>query len=62
MAAVITDRPEQIVQVPIGSSGSDSEKSVTFTRGGVLALRINESPAKLGDNSGGLKVTIEKLE
>jgi len=62
MAAIITDRPEQIVQVPIGVGGFGSEKSVTFTHDGVLALRINESPAKLGDNSGGLKVTIEKLE
>lgn len=62
MAAIITDRPEQIVPVPIGSGGTGSEKPITFTHDGVLALRINESPAKLGDNSGGLKVTIEKLE
>ena len=62
MAAVISDRPQQIVQVPIGSSGGDAEKSVTFSHEGVLALRINESPAKLGDNSGRLIVTIEKLE
>ncbi len=59
MATVITDGPEQIVPVPVGG---DAEKSVTFNRAGVLALRINESPAKLGDNSGRLKVTIEKLE
>jgi len=59
MAAVISVGPEQIVQVPVGS---DSQKSVSFPRGGILALRINESPAKLGDNSGALKVTIEKLE
>ena len=65
MAAVIGDGPEQIVPVPVGGTsgvGGDSEKSVTFNRAGVLALRINESPAKLGDNSGRLKVTIEKLE
>ena len=59
MAAVITGGPEKIVSVPVGA---DSEKSVTFNRQGVLALRINESPAKLGDNSGRLIVTIEKLE
>ncbi len=32
------------------------------TRDGVLCLRINESPAKLDDNSGALEVTVEKLE
>lgn len=59
MAAVIPDGRQQIVPVPVGG---ESGKSVTFDRAGILALRINESPAKLGDNSGGLKVTIEKLE
>jgi hypothetical protein len=61
MGAVITDGPEQIVQIPVGNR-PDTGKPLTFTRDGVLALRINESPAKLGDNSGRLKVSIEKLK
>jgi len=58
MAAVISDGPKSITQVPVGMS----QDPITFAQEGILALRINESPANLGDNSGGLKVTIEKLE
>jgi hypothetical protein len=46
-----------IESFPVGS-GSEFLAS----RDGILCLRINESPAKLDDNSGALEVTIEKLE
>ena len=58
MAAVIGDSPEKITPVAVGLS----REPVTFAHDGVLSLRINESPANLGDNDGKLKVTIEKLE
>ena len=40
--------------------GSQSE--ILIAQDGVLCLRINESPAKLDDNSGALEVTVEKLK
>ena len=58
MAAVTSDSAEKITPVAVGLS----ETPVRFDHDGFLSLRINESPAKLGDNGGSLKVTIEKLE
>lgn len=40
--------------------GTSSE--IVATRDGTLCLRVNESPAKLDDNSGALEVTVEKLK
>ena len=58
MATVIGDSPEKITRLPVGLS----QEPLRFAHDGVLSLRINESPANLGDNGGSLKVTIEKLE
>ena len=58
MAAVIGDSPEKMSPIAVGLS----RDPISFARDGVLSLRINESPANLGDNAGRLKVTIEKLE
>lgn len=38
------------------------QKSIVIDRDGILCFRINESPAKLADNQGGLEVTVERLE
>ena len=38
------------------------QKSIEFDRDGILCFRVNESPAKLGDNQGTLEVTLERLE
>ena len=40
--------------------GTSSE--IVATQDGTICLRINESPAKLDDNSGALEVTVEKLK
>lgn len=58
MAAVIGDAAGPVTPIAVGRSPAP----VRFTESGILSLRINESPAKLGDNDGGLKVTIEKLK
>ncbi len=58
IAAVITGGPDKIHQIPIGST----QTPIVFNQDGILALRINESPARLNDNSGHLKVTIEKIK
>jgi hypothetical protein len=76
MAAVIPKLSQPFHAAPvepvaIGTSGSGRYKTspphapsqpVSFNHAGQLAFRINESPAKLGDNRGSLKVTIEKLK
>ncbi len=43
--------------VPIGLAAE-----FTASQDGILCLRINESPAALDDNEGGLEVTVEKLK
>lgn len=56
------DNPKEQIRgllepLPVGNSSE-----ILANRDGVLCLRINESPAKLDDNSGALEVTVEKLE
>lgn len=58
MATVIGESDQRVTPIPVGRLG----RSIRFARSGILSLRINESPAKLGDNDGELKVTIEKLK
>ena len=62
MATVISNEPKPVDAVAIGSWVEGKSTPATFRQSGQLALRINESPAKLGDNSGSLTVTIEKIK
>lgn len=48
---------ELLDPIPVGSG-----TEILASRDGILCLRINESPAKLDDNSGVLEVTVEKLK
>jgi hypothetical protein len=59
-----TGAPEPSVQIDglLDSLPIGTRADIVAPRDGILCLRINESPAKLDDNSGALEVTIEKLE
>ena len=60
MIAVLSDNPNS----PAIFSQQQSlgkRRDLTFEHSGVLAFRINESPAKLADNSGKLTVRYKKL-
>ncbi len=64
MAAVLpTDENESDVNQSLISPVSIGyDKIVSAEITGELCLRINESPAHLSDNAGGLEVTVEKLK
>jgi len=61
---VLTDTPPKsllselcdLTPMPVGNS-----KVITISTDGTLCLRINESPSAMSDNTGFLKIAIEKV-
>lgn len=64
MATVLppADRDSDINQPLISPLGVGYDNTISAETNGELCLRINECPAQLGDNLGGLEVTVEKLK
>ena len=64
MAAVLPapDQALDINQPLISAQPVGQQQTITAPNDGTLCLRINESPADLADNSGGLEVTVQKLK
>ena len=64
MAAVLpaADQVSDINQSLLSAQPVGYQQTITAEAGGILCLRINESPADLADNSGGLEVTVQKLK
>ena len=64
MAAVLpsADQASDINQPLIFAQPVGYQQTITALNDGQLCLRINESPADLSDNAGGLEVTVQKLK